>query len=382
MDNIAYGKQSIDSKDIRLVSKSLKSNLITTGNYVEKFEYELKKYLRAKYVVTCTSGTAALDLSIRSLGLSKGDVVIMPAVNFIASYSICSFLGAKIYLSDVDPLAGQITPEFIETCIKKNKIKKIKLIICMQMGGYLRKLEELYKIKKKYKCYLLDDACHALGAKYKSKDKLVMMGSCTYSDISVFSLHPVKTITTGEGGIISTNNKKIYDKSVLLRSHGIIRNKNKFHWKYDIKNLGLNYRLSDINCALGISQLSKIEKFIDNRSKCFNNYVKLLNNYKKIIKIPNCENKNLSSFHLFLLNIDFKKIKKTKNNFFKFMKKNNIICQYHYIPIYKFGMYKGKKEKYENSEKYFNNTVSLPIFSNLQRKQQRYIVKKIIEFIK
>ena len=209
-----------------------------------------------------------------------------------------------------------------------------------------------------------------------------MMGSCTYSDISVFSLHPVKTITTGEGGIISTNNKKIYDKSVLLRSHGIIRNKNKFHWKYDIKNLGLNYRLSDINCALGISQLSKIEKFIDNRSKCFNNYVKLLNNYKKIIKIPNCENKNLSSFHLFLLNIDFKKIKKTKNNFFKFMKKNNIICQYHYIPIYKFGMYKGKKEKYENSEKYFNNTVSLPIFSNLQRKQQRYIVKKIIEFIK
>ena len=382
MENIAYGKQSIDSKDIRLVSKSLKSNLITTGDYVRKFEYELKKYLRAKYVVTCTSGTAALDLSIRSLGLSKGDVVIMPAINFIASYSICNFLGAKIYLSDVDPLTGQVTPELIEQCIKKNKIKKIKLIICMQMGGYLDRLEKFYKIKKKYKCFLLDDACHALGAKYKSKDKLLMMGSCTFSDISVFSLHPVKTITTGEGGIISTNNKRIYDKSILLRSHGIIRNKNKFHWKYDIKNLGLNYRLSDINCALGISQLSKIEKFIDNRSKCFNNYVKLLSSYKKIIKIPNCENKNLSSFHLFLLNIDFKKIKKTKNNFFKFMKKNNIICQYHYIPIYKFGMYKGKKEKYENSEKYFNNTVSLPIFSNLQRKQQRYIIKKIIEFIK
>ncbi len=380
MKNIVYGKQFIDSKDIRLVSKSLKSNLITTGDYVRKFEYGLKKYLRAKYVVTCTSGTAALDLSIRSLGLSKGDVVIMPAINFIASYSICNFLGAKIYLSDVDPLTGQVTPELIEQCIKKNKIKKIKLIICMQMGGYLNKLEEFYKIKKKYKCFLLDDACHALGAKYKCKDKLLMMGSCTFSDISVFSLHPVKTITTGEGGIISTNNKRIYDKSILLRSHGIIRNKNKFHWKYDIKKLGLNYRLSDINCALGISQLSKIEKFIDNRSRCFNYYVKLLNSYKDFLKIPNRENKNLSSFHLFLLNIEFKKIGKTKNNFFKFMKKNNIICQYHYIPIYKFGMYEGKKEKYKNSEKYFNNTVSLPIFSNLKKKHQRYIVKKIIEF--
>ena len=207
-----------------------------------------------------------------------------------------------------------------------------------------------------------------------------MMGSCKYSDISVFSLHPVKTITTGEGGIISTNNKEIYDKSVLLRSHGIIRNKNKFHWKYDINKLGLNYRLSDINCALGISQLSKIEKFIANRSTCFKYYVKLLNGYENI-KIPQRDNKNQSSFHLFLLNIDFKKIKKTKNNFFKFMKKNNIICQYHYIPIYKFAMYKPKKERYKNSEKYFNNTVSLPIFSNLKKKDQKYIVKKIVEFI-
>ena len=380
MQNIAYGKQSIDSKDIKLVSQALKSNLITTGDYVKKFENELKKYVKAKYIVTCTSGTAALDLSIRSLGLIKGDVVIMPAINFVASYSICSFLGAKIYLSDVDPLTGQVTPELLEQCIKKNKLKKIKLIICMQMGGYLDRLDEIYKIKKKYKCFLLDDACHALGAKYKTKNKLVMMGSCKYSDISVFSLHPVKTITTGEGGIISTNNKEIYDKSVLLRSHGIIRNKNKFHWKYDINKLGLNYRLSDINCALGISQLSKIEKFIANRSTCFKYYVKLLNGYENI-KIPQRDNKNQSSFHLFLLNKDFKKIKKTKNNFFKFIKKNNIICQYHYIPIYKFAMYKPKKERYKNSEKYFNNTVSLPIFSNLKKKDQKYIVKKIVEFI-
>ena len=148
MQNIAYGKQSIDSKDIKLVSQALKSNLITTGDYVKKFENELKKYVKAKYIVTCTSGTAALDLSIRSLGLIKGDVVIMPAINFVASYSICSFLGAKIYLSDVDPLTGQVTPELLEQCIKKNKLKKIKLIICMQMGGYLDRLDEIYKIKK------------------------------------------------------------------------------------------------------------------------------------------------------------------------------------------------------------------------------------------
>ena len=209
---IPYGRQFIDSKDIKEVSKSLKAKLITTGKYVKILEKNIEKKFQAKYAVTCTSGTAALHLSFLSLGIKRDDVVIMPSINFIASYSLCKMLKAKIYLADIDQKTGQITPELLEKCIKQNKIKKIKLIITMYLGGYPRNLKEIYSFKKKYNCYLLEDACHALGATYKINNKKRFIGSNDYSDICVFSLHPLKTITSGEGGIVTTKNKEIYQK--------------------------------------------------------------------------------------------------------------------------------------------------------------------------
>jgi dTDP-4-amino-4,6-dideoxygalactose transaminase len=151
-----------------------------------------------------------------------------------------------------------MTPETLLACIKKNKLKKIKAILTMYMGGFPENVVEFYKIKKKYRCFLIEDACHALGAKYEHKSKDIYIGSCKHSDIAVFSLHPVKTITAGEGGLVTTNSKLIYQRILELRSHGIIRNKKNYHWKYNIYELGFNYRLSDLNCALAISQLKKI----------------------------------------------------------------------------------------------------------------------------
>ena len=309
MKNINYGRQFIDNKDINEVKKSLKLNLITTGSYVKKFENLIQK-LKVKYAVSCTSGTAALHLAFLAIDLKKNDVVVMPAVNFIASYNLCKQIGAKVYLADVDPSTGQMTKETILKCIKENKIKKIKLIITMYLGGYPEGINDFYLLKKKFRCFLIEDACHALGAKYYIKKRIFTVGQCRHSDICVFSLHPLKTITSGEGGIICTNKNLLNKKLLQTRSHGIIRNK-KIHWKYEIKEPGLNYRLSDINCALGYSQLKKIHKFINYRKKISDHYKKLFQN-SNFVKFPPYDPKNKPSYHLVILNFIFKKKIKIK----------------------------------------------------------------------
>ena len=253
---IPYGRQYIDQSDINLVSTSLKQDMITTGNYVKKFENKTSKFLKAKYTLSCNSGTAALHLAFCAVGLKKNDVIIMPAVNFIAAFNMASNLGANIYLADVDSATGQMTPKTLINCINKYKLTKVKVILTMYMGGFPENVFDFFKIKKKYKCILIEDACHAFGAKYYAQDVQYKIGSCNHSDISIFSFHPLKPITTGEGGLLSTNSKKFYNLAKIFRSHGIIKNKKKY-WEYDVIKSGYNYRLSDINCALGISQLKK-----------------------------------------------------------------------------------------------------------------------------
>jgi dTDP-4-amino-4,6-dideoxygalactose transaminase len=377
---ITYNKQFIDKTDINLVTKSLKNKLITTGNYVNSFEKTISNKFKNKFTFSCNSGTAALHLAFLSIGLKKNDIVIMPAINFIASYSMANFLGAKIFLIDVDPETGQITPEKIIECVKLNKLKKIKAIVSMYLGGYVKNNIDFYNLKKKYKCFLIEDACHAIGAKYKYKSKNYYIGSCKHSDICTFSFHPVKTITTGEGGALTTNSILVAEKIKKFRSHGIIKHKEKY-WDYDIKEMSFNYRLSDINCSLGLSQIKKLDRFIAQRKKIFEFYkdkFKLFNNYIKIIN----SNSKSSGFHLVILNINFKKLKSNKNKFFKFLNKNNIFPQFHYIPIYKFSFYKKKQlNKFKGSESYFKNSISLPIYHELNKKNLNYIFQTVRKFI-
>jgi dTDP-4-amino-4,6-dideoxygalactose transaminase len=382
MKLIPYGRQYIDNHDIKFVSKALMQNLITTGKYVKKFENKISKFLRVKFVASCNSGTSAIHLAYMAIDLKRDDVIIMPAINFIAAYNMARLMNAKIFLADVDPLTGQMTPKTLLEAIKKYKLNKIKAILTMYLGGYPENVVEFYNIKKKFNCYLIEDACHALGAKYFFNKKYLSIGSCKHSDISTFSLHPVKTITTGEGGLVTTNNRIIYEKIIHLRSHGIYKNIN-FHWKYDVKNISFNYRLSDLNCALGLSQLKKIQKFINYRKKIFNIYITALKKFSNFIDFP-LYNFNKPSYHLFLISINFKKISLTKNKLLEFFKKNNIFCQYHYIPIYKFKLY-GKKRNldfYKGSETYYQNTLSLPIFYNLPVNSVKKVVKKMLSILK
>ncbi len=375
MIKIPYGRQFIDNKDILEVSKVLKGKLITTGNKTKEFEKKIKTIFKCKYSSVCNSGTSALLLAFLSIGLKKNDIVIMPAITFIASYNVAKFLGAKIYLADVNSNTGQMSPKDILDCCEKFKIKKAKAIVNMYNGGYPENAQNFLNIKKKLKCFIIEDACHALGAKYFHRGKKYYIGSCKHSDLCTFSLHPLKTITTGEGGIVTTNLKSLDNKIKSLRSHGI----QKINlWFYNVYFNGLNLRLNDFQAALGISQLRKMKQFIYKRKKIVEFYNKEFKDFNKCI-IPKYNTLNDPSYHLYILIIKNFNLRK-KNSFFKNMKKKGIFIQHHYIPIYKFKIFNGKKFSI-NSEIYFNKTISLPIYYSLKKNELKFIVKNIKKYL-
>ena len=316
-----------------------------------------------------------------SINLKKDDIILMPAVNFIASYNMAKIMQLKVYLVDVDEFTGQVTPNKIFECIKKNKLKKISALVVMFHGGYPENVKKLHDIKKKYNFFIIEDACHALGSEYKYGKKLFKIGSCKHADVSTFSLHPLKSITSGEGGIISTKSTKIAKNIKLYRSHGISRNK-KNYWNYDVLKHGFNYRLSDINCSLGLSQLNKISFFLKKRKLVYEKYVNELENFNSNLIIPKYPKTIKPSFHLFLINIKFNNLKKSKDHFMKYLVRHNILAQQHYIPIYKFKIYTENAYNFSGSDEYFKNSISIPIFVNLSIKQQNKIIKTIKNYFK
>lgn len=377
--SFSYGRQFVDKKDIKEVANSLKNSFLTNGPYVRKFENDCKNKIKSTYAFSCNSGTSSLVLAFLAANVKNNDVIIMPSINFIAAANVAKILNAKVYFADIDYNTGQMTPKNVIDCIKSNKLKKIKIILTMYMGGYPRNIYEFYKLKKKLKCILVEDACHAFGAEYRFRRKNYKIGSCKHSDISTFSFHPLKTITTGEGGLITTNSKIFAEKIELFRSHGI--NKSKNYWKYNVLLNGFNFRLSDVNAALGCSQLKKIDKFITRRKKIFQLYKSNFKNFK-FLKIVDYPLNSRPSYHLMILLIDFSKLKIDKSRLIKVLMRYNIYCQYHYIPIYKFTKFSSKKlSTYPNANKYYTNALSIPIYFNLKFSEVKYIsniIKKVL----
>ena len=381
---IPYGRQSIDKSDIKSVTKALKSNYLTTGPLTKIFELKFKNYVGSKYAVSCSSGTSALHLALLSLNIKKGDVVVLPVINFIASVNMAHILGAKIYFADVNKINGQMTPETLQMCIKQNNLKKIKAVITMYNGGSPNNAKEFYKLKRKYNFFLIEDACHALGAKY-DKSANLKVGSCRYSDLATFYLHPIKSMTTGEGGIISTNKKDLYNKIALLKNHGIFKKNLKRinNWNYEIILPGYNYRLSDISCALGISQIKKLNKFIFKRNKIFNFYKKRLSTLNNLILLPSKNNNQLSANHLFVIIINKKKLKISRELLMQKLYIKGIISQVHYIPIYKHPYYKKLCEgAFHGAKSYFANCLSLPIYPDLKLVELKKIVSTLEKILK
>lgn len=388
---LPYSRQNIDRNDIKSIVEVLKSDFITQGPNINKFEKEFAKYVGAKYAVCCATGTAALHLACLALGINSKSRVLTSAITFVASANCAEFLGASIVFADIDEETNCMSIIDLE---KKLKKQKIDLVIPVHLAGHSADMKKIYQLKKKYKFKIIEDSCHALGGKYNG----YKIGSCKFSDISTFSFHPVKPITTGEGGMITTNNKKIYEKLKLLRTHGIHKDPNYFtnkelafdklrvpnKWYYEMSHLGYNYRLTDIQATLGSSQLAKLEKFTRKRNQIAKNYLKNLKT-NNLITLPLTKTDVYHAFHLFTILIDFDKIKKTRNQVIEDLASFNIGSQVLYIPVYYQPYYKKKynydPEDFPNASKYYRKALSIPIFYDLKKTEQNFIIKKIHEII-
>lgn len=377
-NKIFYGKQSISKKDIISVSKALSSDKITQGYNVDLFEKKINAFFGSKYSLAVSSGTAALHLSILALNLKKTDKVLTSPISFIASANCAEYAGINVEFCDIEKNTNTLDVVKVEKKLKKDS--NIKVVIAVDYAGHPANWKVLNTFKKKYGIILINDNCHALGAKIDGNKNY----ATKYADIVTQSFHPVKHITTGEGGAILTNNKKIYDKIKLLRNHGIKRSykdqKKHGMWFYKMDQLGFNYRISDINCALGISQLNSAKKFILKRRKIAKIYEKLLKDIPNLI-LPNVDKKIYHSYHLYPVKINFSRMKISKKNFFNKLAKLGIYLQVHYIPIYRQPYYKKKYNlKFKNfpeSEIFYAQEVSLPIYYNFNKNDQKFVCEKI-----
>lgn len=386
---IPYGRQDIDSTDINAVKKVLNSDFLTQGPEVENFEKEISKKVNAKYSISVNSATSALHLACMALEVGEKDIVWTSPNTFVASANCALYCGAKIDFVDIDISTNNISVEKLEekliTAKKTGKLPKV--VIVVHLTGRPCEMDKIYKLSKIYNFKIIEDASHAIGASYKKS----LIGSCKWSDITVFSLHPVKIITSGEGGIICTNNKILNKKCRLLRTHGITRNINDFKyknqglWHYEQHLLGYNYRMTDIHAALGKSQLRKIKSFINKRNSIAKKYDHFFEDTH--LELPCIENKDylVSSFHLYVIKLFHDDHIKNHKKIFKNLRKKGIGVNLHYSPVHLQPHYKklGFSEgDFPNAEKYGKTAISIPIYPKLSLCDQEYVVKSVVEELK
>ncbi len=377
----SYGKQSVSLRDIWEVIKVLRSDWLTQGPKVKEFEKAICDYTGAKYCVAVANGTAALHLAMLSLGIKKGDEFITSPNTFIASANSILYVGAKVKFADIELDTANIDPKEIEKKINSNT----RGIIAVHFAGQSCNMQKIYDIAKKHNLFVVEDAAQALGSECEE----TKVGSCKFSDLTTFSFHPVKNITTGEGGAITTNNKELYEKLLMLRTHGITKdldklNKNDGPWYYEQQDLGFNYRIPDFSCALGISQLKKLEKFAKRRREIVEFYKKEFARDERFEFLAE-RNFSKATFHLFPLLINFEKVKINKKDLFEKLKEKDLYLQVHYIPVHlqpyyqKMGFNAGD---FPVAENYYKKTISLPLYMNLKNKDLKKIVKIVKELVK
>lgn len=372
---IPYGRQLIQEDDIQSVIEVLRSPLITQGPVIEEFEEAVARKVKARYGVAVNSATSALHVACLSLGLGKGDWAWTTPITFVASANCALYTGAQVDFVDIDQ-SGLMSIEKLRTKLEQSKAnnKLPKVLIPVHLGGTSCNMEEIHKLGIEYNFSIIEDASHAIGGEYKN-DKV---GSCKYSDITIFSFHPVKIITTGEGGMAITNNKLLKERMKKLRSHGITKDKKEFvnknveAWYYEQQLLGFNYRMTDIQAALGISQLQKLDRIIQIRTEQANYYMKNIKNTVEYNMIPqDCK----CAYHLFTI-----KTHDRQKELFERLRSKNIGSQLHYLPIHlqpfyrKLGYMEGD---YKEAEEYSKSRLSIPIFPGLTRNQQDIIISEI-----
>lgn len=379
---IPYSTQTIDKDDIKAVNRILKSNYLTSGPNVKKFEKMISKYTSSKYSLSFNSATSALHASCLALGLGKGDYFWTVPNSFVSSATCGLLCGAKVDFVDIDQNSNNISIKSLKEKLFKAKKNNLlpKVIIPVHLTGLPCQQDEIWKLSKEFNFKILEDASHAFGSSYKKN----IMGNCRWSDVTVFSFHPVKIFTTAEGGAITTNNKKFFKKMSIIRDNGLERNQKNFKsvstkkWYYEHQTLGYNYRMNEIQAALGISQIKKLKNLQIKRKKIANIYNKVFAGNSKI-ELPLFEKKYVSSLHLYVI-----KIKKKRDNILVSLRKKGIYTNVHYLPIHLQPFFKKlgfKTNQFPNSEKYGREALSIPIYPNLNTKDQNKVIKEIKKLI-
>ena len=374
MNFIPYGKQNINQDDVDTVIETLNSNYLTTGPKIKEFEDALSSYCGAKYVIAVANGTAALHLASLVL-LNKDDKVLTTPNSFLATSNSILYVEAKPIFVDIQE-DGNIDLDLCEDALKNDS--SIKAIYAVAFSGNMVNQEKLKYLRDTYNVKILEDNAHAIGAVYDG----IKSGSCTSSDISIFSFHPVKHLTTAEGGAITTNSKEMYEKLLMLRGHGMVKIPDMKPWEYEMQDLGFNYRITDIQCALGISQLKRLPEFIDRRFEIAKRYDKTFEN--SIVK-PLYKFDGKSSYHLYVVQVDFTKLNINKVELFNKLREKNIGIQLHYMPINKQPYYKSLgygDEITPMMDKYYEECFSLPMYPLLSDEEQEYVIKSLFEILK
>lgn len=378
---IPYGKQNITQEDINAVVKVLQSEFLTQGPTIQQFEETFAKYIGCKYAVAVANGTAALHLCTLALNVKPEDRIITTPITFAASANCIRYTGAEVVFSDIDPLTWLIDINAIEALLKRSPKGTYKGFIPVDFSGRAVNLEQLKALADQYGCWIIEDSCHAPGGYFiDSKSQKQKCGNGNYADLAIFSFHPVKHVACGEGGMITTNDEKLYKKLLLLRTHGITKdpillNENHGGWYYEMQELGYNYRLSDIQAALGLSQLNRADTGLTRRKEIATTYDKAFEN-KPFIKRQSGTIDG-HAYHLYIIEVE------NRLGLYNYLRKHNVFAQVHYIPVHLMPYYQQKgwqPGSMPNAEAYYEKCLSLPMYPSLTNEEQNYVIELINAF--
>ena len=378
---LPYSRQWIGEEEIAAVTAVLSEERITQGPKIREFEERFAEAVGARYAVAVSSGTGALHLTALALGLKQGDEVITTPLSFLATANAVLYTAAKPVFADVEPHTLCLNPEEVEKRVTPNT----KAVLPVHFGGHPANLEALHRICEKFNLEMIEDGAHALGAKYRDSS----IGDCRYSKAVVFSFHPVKHITTGEGGAITTNDPAFYERLCTLRSHGMIHDRSKFSqedegpWYYEMQELGFNYRITDIQAALGMSQLKKLRAFVQRRREIAAQYEEGFEGVEEI-QLPREAQGVLCSYHLYPIRLRLDRIRCSRRYLFEALLEKGIGVQTHYIPIPKQPYYKRlgySSECFPEAEKYYQEAISLPLFPQMSASDVRFVIRTLKDLI-
>lgn len=376
---IPYGRQDITAEDIQAVIDTLQSDYLTQGPKIAEFEDNFAQYVEAKYAVAVNNATAGLHLAVMAMGLKSGDRIITTPITFAASANCARFVGAEVWFADIDRDTYLLSLEKTRELIESKPKGFFKGIIPVDFAGLPVDLEAFRVLADEHDLWIVEDACHAPGGFFiDSKQQKQFCGNGAYADAAVFSFHPVKHIACGEGGMVTTNSEEVYKKLLLLRSHGITKenmSENHGGWFYEMQTLGFNYRITDFQAALGISQLARNEKGVLKRNEIATRYKAA---FEGKLKFQVLSDNFLNAHHLFIIEADDRK------GLYDYLHANKIYAQIHYIPVHQLPYYKniGYDAAFlSNAEDYYSKCISLPMYPTLSDEEQQFVITKVLEFI-